>query len=80
MREQDREEAINMDDEICRATRRCSDCDCVAPTVATDFTLISARHSWRLTRTIENGTMTLHWRCAPCWAKHKEAKQALKVG
>jgi hypothetical protein len=38
----------------------------------TNYTLISARHGWRLTlHTAANGTRQAEWRCPMCWATYK---------
>lgn len=50
----------------------CVDCKVEAPETNTDYTLISAE-GWRLARRLlSDGTVSFEWRCAACWAKHKE--------
>ena len=39
-------------------SRVCTDCALLAPAVATDFTLVSARHGWRLMRSVDPGGLT----------------------
>jgi hypothetical protein len=61
------------DDDLCNA-RQCHDCGKAAPSVATDFTLVSARYAWRLLRSMDGGHLRLEWRCPPCWARYKAAR------
>jgi hypothetical protein len=47
-------------------------CGVEAPETETDFTLISARHGWRLVRrTSTGGDLIIEWRCPECWQHHK---------
>ncbi|MBI2394736.1 MAG: hypothetical protein HYV09_34525 [Deltaproteobacteria bacterium] len=53
----------------------CVDCRARAPEVETEYTLISSRFGWRLTRKIDrDGTIQLEWRCPTCWARRKQEK------
>lgn len=47
---------------------RCHDCGKSAPRTETNFTLISARHGWRITFRKVDGLRLAEWRCADCWA------------
>ncbi|WP_437675795.1 hypothetical protein [Sorangium sp. So ce131] len=52
-----------------RITQRCVDCGTAAPKTETNYTLISSRYGWRLTRTLDaDGRRTLEWRCPGCYA------------
>ena len=56
----------------------CVDCGLLAPPTETNFTLISQRHGWRLTRhTDPSGKRSLEWRCPKCYSLVKE-KQGIK--
>jgi len=56
---------------------RCIDCRAPSPDVETEYTLISSRFGWRLTRRLErDGATTLEWRCPACWARYKQLKAA----
>lgn len=53
----------------------CVDCRARAPEVETEYTLISSRFGWRLTRKIDrDGSTQLEWRCPTCWARRKQEK------
>ena len=52
----------------------CVSCRTVSPEVQTEYTLISARFGWRLTRFARAGKVVYEWRCPPCWAKYKEQR------
>lgn len=55
--------------------RECVDCRKVSPETSTDYTLISAKFGWRLTRIqTAEGNYGLEWRCPSCWAEYKKAK------
>ncbi len=52
--------------------RKCASCGVPAPGVQTDFTLISARHGWRLRRTVlGDGSILMEWHCPTCWKQHR---------
>jgi len=52
---------------------RCVDCGKPAPPTDTNYTLISARHGWRLTRGPDrNGVRVMEWRCPTCWQVHRK--------
>jgi hypothetical protein len=55
-------------------SHQCIDCSAHAPRVETEYTLISSRFGWRLTRKNENGRICLEWRCPGCWARFKQDK------
>jgi hypothetical protein len=44
----------------------------MSPPTETNYTLISPRHGWRLTRSLDKeGRKLAEWRCPQCWARHK---------
>jgi hypothetical protein len=60
----------NADDSHTR--HRCVDCGVLSPKTDTNYTLISARHGWRLIRRLnEAGANVLEWRCPGCWQKFR---------
>ncbi len=49
--------------------QRCADCGTLAPPTETNYTLISARHGWRLSLSKgPDGRREAVWRCPSCWA------------
>jgi len=53
----------------------CADCGQQPPATETNYTLISARHGWRLSRSVdENGQKVMRWRCPECWKKYRTSK------
>jgi hypothetical protein len=47
---------------------RCADCGIAAPQTETNYTLISARHGWRLSlQRMPDGRRETVWRCPACW-------------
>ncbi len=65
--------AMNSDDQHADADHRCVDCGKPAPTTDTNYTLISARHGWRLTRAPDrDGRRIMEWRCPTCWQAHRK--------
>jgi hypothetical protein len=53
----------------------CADCGQQPPATETNYTLISARHGWRLSRSVDpNGVKLMKWRCPDCWKKHRTGK------
>jgi hypothetical protein len=55
---------------------QCVDCGKKPPATDTNYTLISARHGWRLTRGPDrDGQRVMEWRCPACWQAHRK-KQA----
>ena len=68
---QDKKAADEGDSEL-RNVRVCTDCKTESPEVETNYTLISARHGWRLSRTLDaRGKLLMQWRCPRCWALFK---------
>ena len=58
-----------------RKTHVCQDCKARSPETDTNYTLISSRYGWRLSRRVEgDGTFVAEWRCPRCWEKHKRQK------
>ena len=50
--------------------RKCVDCSALAPETETNYTLISQRHGWRLTRGKDAaGRKVMEWRCPDCYAR-----------
>ena len=57
------------------SSQRCSDCGLQSPETNTDYTLIGSKHGWRLTKQkAPDGSVTVYWRCPPCWAAHKRSR------
>jgi hypothetical protein len=55
--------------------RRCSDCASLSPPGVSEYTLISSRFGWRVTKaTTSLGTPVLRWHCASCFAKRRSMK------
>jgi hypothetical protein len=53
----------------------CADCGQQPPATETNYTLISARHGWRLSRAIApSGVKVMKWRCPECWRKYRTGK------
>lgn len=60
--------------------RICIGCQARAPRVETDYTLISSRFGWRLSRRLEaDGSLAVEWRCPGCWDAHKQGRVASPV-
>jgi hypothetical protein len=56
--------------------RQCVDCGALSPETETNYTLISSRHGWRLTRSFDaEGRKIMEWRCPPCWNRFRENKR-----
>jgi hypothetical protein len=50
----------------------CADCGLPKPQTETNYTLISARHGWRVTRRRQpDGTQELAWHCPECWMRRR---------
>jgi hypothetical protein len=57
------------------AGQTCADCGQQPPATETNYTLISARHGWRLSRSVDaNGHKVMKWRCPDCWKKYRTSK------
>jgi hypothetical protein len=53
-------------------SQRCADCGIAAPRTETNYTLISARHGWRLTfQHTADGRREAVWRCPACWERFR---------
>src|SRR6185436_11961836 len=61
--------------EPARATFQCVDCGVSSPEAAGEYTLISSRFGWRLSRSFNNGVLLLEWRCPTCWARQRQRAQ-----
>ena len=58
-----------------RSLNKCIECGTLQPQTNTNYTLISSRYGWRLTRTIDDeGRRIMEWRCPMCWARYRETK------
>jgi hypothetical protein len=56
---------------------KCVGCGARAPRTDTNYTLISQRHGWRLTRSDgPDGKKISEWRCPVCYAKLREKRRA----
>jgi hypothetical protein len=56
-----------------REFETCVVCGAESPKTETNYTLISPKFGWRLSRRAAgDGTFIVEWRCGPCWTKHKE--------
>jgi len=56
--------------------QRCVQCAALAPPTDTNYTLISAKFGWRLSREVRaDGTLLMEWRCPTCWEQYKSAKR-----
>jgi hypothetical protein len=52
---------------------KCVDCGKAPPITETNYTLISARHGWRLTRGADrDGQRVMEWRCPNCWLAYRK--------
>lgn len=59
-----------------RSQQVCVGCRTRAPETNTEYTLISSRFGWRLTRRLDrDGTFMMEWRCPACWQKYKAERQ-----
>jgi hypothetical protein len=60
-----------------RKAHICCDCRARSPETDTNYTLISSRYGWRLSRHVaSDGTFIVEWRCPRCWERYKKAKTA----
>ncbi len=63
-----------MEDSPRDSRNRCVDCGAASPATETNYTLISQRHGWRLTRSVDrDGRKIAEWRCPQCWMRHKDS-------
>jgi hypothetical protein len=68
--------SADIDDGDEKKSQTCVDCGIASPSTDTNYTLISARHGWRLTPAVDKaGIRTLQWRCPACYARHKSQSQ-----
>jgi hypothetical protein len=52
--------------------QECVGCGVLSPKTETNFTLISSRYGWRLTRTFTlEGRKLMQWRCPACFARYR---------
>ena len=58
-----------------RKAHVCCDCKARSPETDTNYTLISSRYGWRLSRHVAtDGTFLVEWRCPRCWERYKQRK------
>ncbi|XXT20331.1 hypothetical protein WME94_02020 [Sorangium sp. So ce429] len=58
-----------------RVAQRCVDCGTPAPKTETNYTLISSRYGWRLTRTVDaSGRRMMEWRCPACYTRYRSKR------
>ncbi|MEO7092597.1 MAG: hypothetical protein ABI175_05050, partial [Polyangiales bacterium] len=58
-----------------RKAHVCCDCKARSPETDTNYTLISSRYGWRLSRHVaSDGTFLVEWRCPRCWERYKARK------
>ncbi|AUX39095.1 uncharacterized protein SOCE26_004770 [Sorangium cellulosum] len=58
-----------------RPAQRCVDCSTPAPKTETNYTLISSRYGWRLTRTLDaHGRRMMEWRCPACYGRYRASR------
>ena len=61
------------DDDDDKKSHTCVDCGTTSPSTETNYTLISARHGWRLTLGQDKtGARTMQWRCPTCWTRYRQ--------
>ena len=59
----------------------CASCGKRAPKTETEYTLISARYGWRLTREkSKDGNYSVKWHCPACWRTLKAASKPPRLG
>jgi len=57
--------------------QQCRDCGASPPPTQSNYTLISSQHGWRCVIAMnDQGEKITVWRCATCWAKHREQAKA----
>jgi len=67
---------MDLDDADGKQSHICVDCRTTSPLTETNYTLISARHGWRLTlATDATGARVMEWRCPTCWARYRKEQQ-----
>jgi hypothetical protein len=60
-----------------RKVHVCCDCKARSPETDTNYTLISSRYGWRLSRHVSSdGEFLVEWRCPRCWERYKSRKTA----
>ena len=56
----------------------CVDCRVLSPRTETNYTLISSKYGWRLSRSEgPNGTVILEWRCPACWTRFRARRPSI---
>jgi hypothetical protein len=59
----------------------CTDCRTLSPETESEFTLISSRFGWRLSRErLPGDQLRIAWRCPSCWQKYKASKPQPATG
>ena len=65
--------ATDLDDADDKTSHTCVECGTTSPATETNYTLISARHGWRLTLGQDSkGIRTMQWRCPNCWSRRRQ--------
>jgi hypothetical protein len=60
--------------------QKCVGCSISSPETDTEYTLISATHGWRVSRSrAANGDVVFEWRCPGCWRKFKDGSGHIPV-
>ena len=63
---------VKDEDPFDNGREHCVGCNAIAPATETNYTLISQRHGWRLTRaTTSTGRKISEWRCPECFEKYR---------
>ena len=54
--------------------QRCVVCSVHSPSAETNYTLISAKHGWRLVLSQDKrGDRVMTWYCPKCWAERRQS-------
>lgn len=56
---------------------QCCRCGGTSPATDTNYTLISAKHGWRLVLEHDESNRRIgKWWCPECWSEHRERRKA----
>jgi hypothetical protein len=65
-------QSMKVDEDEESERHACVDCGMLSPKTDTNYTLISARYGWRLSRAVDAaGHAIMEWRCPRCWEKYR---------
>ena len=67
-----------MDDDQEAGVRTCVACSIMAPTAASEYTLVGQKYGWRCKRAMDDRSATIVWYCPACWTVEADAAVALK--